>query len=87
MIYDADTINDRSLILILLNLFLVLFSPPGPLDFSGKIPAHNSSSSSSSNHGNHNAVPIHPDVRLRNLPFYKVLGELLKPSSLGIVKF
>ncbi|KAK0177680.1 hypothetical protein PV328_001709 [Microctonus aethiopoides] len=26
--------------------------------------------------------PIHPDVRLKKLPFYDLLGELLKPSSL-----
>ncbi|XP_011315325.1 E3 SUMO-protein ligase PIAS2 isoform X2 [Fopius arisanus] len=26
--------------------------------------------------------PVHPDVRLKKLPFYDLLGELLKPSSL-----
>lgn len=26
--------------------------------------------------------PIHPDVKLKKLPFYDHLGELLKPSSL-----
>lgn len=26
--------------------------------------------------------PVHPDVRLRRLPFFDMLGELLKPSSL-----
>ena len=27
--------------------------------------------------------PINPDVKLKKLPFYDMLGELLKPSSLG----
>ncbi|KAK3911103.1 E3 SUMO-protein ligase PIAS2 [Frankliniella fusca] len=26
--------------------------------------------------------PIHPDVRLKKLPFYEMMGELLKPSTL-----
>ena len=34
----------------------------------------------------HSQVPVHPDVRLKRLPFYDVLGELLKPSSLGKLK-
>ena len=29
------------------------------------------------------SFPISPDVKLKNLPFYDVLGELLKPSTLG----
>lgn len=29
-----------------------------------------------------NQYPIHPDVRLKKLPFYDLLGEILKPSSL-----
>ena len=29
-------------------------------------------------------VPIHPDVRLKTLPFFDILAELLKPSSLGM---
>ncbi|XP_034941887.1 E3 SUMO-protein ligase PIAS2 isoform X2 [Chelonus insularis] len=29
-----------------------------------------------------NQYPVHPDVRLKKLPFYDLLGELLKPSSL-----
>jgi len=28
-------------------------------------------------------MPVHPDVRLKPLPFYDVLGELLKPSTLS----
>ncbi|XP_075215538.1 E3 SUMO-protein ligase Su(var)2-10 isoform X2 [Lycorma delicatula] len=28
------------------------------------------------------SYPVHPDVRFKNLPFYDMLGELLKPSSL-----
>ncbi|KAL8606902.1 hypothetical protein ACOMHN_048698 [Nucella lapillus] len=28
------------------------------------------------------AIPVHPDVRFKRLPFYDVLGELLKPTSL-----
>ncbi|KAL8618667.1 hypothetical protein ACOMHN_048843 [Nucella lapillus] len=27
-------------------------------------------------------IPIHPDVHLKRLPFYDILGELLKPTSL-----
>ncbi|XP_064608915.1 E3 SUMO-protein ligase PIAS2-like isoform X3 [Liolophura sinensis] len=37
-----------------------------------------------------NSVPVHPDVRLKVLPFYDLKGELLKPSSLvprGAVRF
>lgn len=30
-----------------------------------------------------NSYPVHPDVKLKKLPFYELLGELLKPSSLG----
>ncbi|XP_046752380.1 E3 SUMO-protein ligase PIAS2 isoform X1 [Diprion similis] len=29
-----------------------------------------------------NQYPVHPDVRLKKLPFFDMLGELLKPSSL-----
>ncbi|XP_076052036.1 E3 SUMO-protein ligase Su(var)2-10 isoform X6 [Oratosquilla oratoria] len=29
------------------------------------------------------SYPINPDVKLKNLPFYDVLGELLKPSTLA----
>jgi hypothetical protein len=28
--------------------------------------------------------PVHPYVRLKRLPFYDVLGEILRPSSLGM---
>jgi hypothetical protein len=28
--------------------------------------------------------PVHPDVRLKRLPFFDMMGELLKPSSLGM---
>lgn len=38
-----------------------------------------------------NAYPLSPDVQFKKLPFYDVLGELLKPSTLGnygqIIKF
>lgn len=44
----------------------------GPIDFSSK---HNHTSPVSS-------LPVHPDVRLKRLPFYDILGELLKPTSL-----
>ncbi|XP_041372935.1 E3 SUMO-protein ligase PIAS2-like isoform X3 [Gigantopelta aegis] len=27
-------------------------------------------------------IPVHPDVRFKHLPFYDVLGELMKPTSL-----
>jgi hypothetical protein len=30
-----------------------------------------------------NNYPVHPDVRLKRLPFFDLMGELLKPSSLG----
>ena len=29
------------------------------------------------------SYPINPDVKLKKLPFYDILAELLKPSSLG----
>lgn len=29
-----------------------------------------------------NAYPIQPDVKFRRLPFYDILADLLKPSSL-----
>jgi len=28
--------------------------------------------------------PVHADVRLKCLPFYDVMGEVLRPSSLGM---
>ncbi|XP_023219375.1 E3 SUMO-protein ligase PIAS2-like isoform X1 [Centruroides sculpturatus] len=30
----------------------------------------------------HTSYPVHPDVRLKPLPFYDILAELLKPASL-----
>ena len=32
----------------------------------------------------HLTMPVHPDVHFKRLPFYDVLKELLKPSSLGV---
>lgn len=29
------------------------------------------------------SYPIHPDVRLKKLPFYELQAELLKPSTLS----
>ena len=29
------------------------------------------------------AIPVHPDVTFKRLPFYDIMGELLKPTSLG----
>lgn len=55
-----------------INCFSFIYS--GPIDFSSK---HNHSSPVSS-------LPVHPDVRLKRLPFYDILGELLKPTSLGM---
>lgn len=49
-------------------------SPLGPLDFSNKNIASVSPVST--------GIPVHPDVRFKRLPFYDVLGELLKPTSL-----
>lgn len=52
-----------------------------PLDYSsskyGLPPPINQSHSHS-----HLNYPVHPDVRFRKLPFYQILGELLKPASL-----
>ena len=45
-----------------------------PLDYQRRMAPAPSSSSQ---------VPVHPDVRFKRLAFYDVLGELLKPSSLG----
>ena len=28
-------------------------------------------------------IPVHPDVTFKRLPFYDIMGELLKPTSLG----
>ena len=30
-------------------------------------------------------IPVHPDVTFKRLPFYDIMGELLKPTSLGKV--
>ncbi|RXG58902.1 E3 SUMO-protein ligase PIAS1 [Armadillidium vulgare] len=43
----------------------------GGVGYSSIQPSHN------------NSYPISPDVRLKKLPFYDILGELLKPSTLG----
>ena len=32
-----------------------------------------------------NSVPIHPDVRFIKLPFYDIVDELIKPTSLGML--
>ena len=29
-------------------------------------------------------IPVHPDVTFKRLPFYDIMGELLKPTSLGM---
>ena len=42
---------------------------------------------SSSSSSPYSSVPVHPDVRFKRLPFYDVLAELLKPSSLGKLMF
>ena len=43
-----------------------------------------SHSTSYSGQGQHNSYPINPDVRLKKLPFFDILGELLKPCTLGL---
>ncbi|XP_041372944.1 E3 SUMO-protein ligase PIAS2-like isoform X4 [Gigantopelta aegis] len=48
--------------------------PPGAIDYSNKILSSHSASSI--------GIPVHPDVRFKHLPFYDVLGELMKPTSL-----
>ncbi|XP_076443846.1 E3 SUMO-protein ligase PIAS2-like isoform X2 [Babylonia areolata] len=49
-------------------------APIGALDFSTKNLAAVGPMTS--------AIPVHPDVRFKRLPFYDILGELLKPTSL-----
>jgi len=46
---------------------------------------NSSSSNSSSNHYSTatSSMPIHPDVKFINLPFYSVIDVLVKPTSLG----
>ena len=39
--------------------------------------------SSISANSHNSSYPINPDVKLKKLPFYDILGELLKPSTLG----
>lgn len=39
--------------------------------------------SSLTSNSHNSSFPINPDVKLKKLPFYDILGELLKPSSLG----
>ena len=38
-----------------------------------------------SGHGNaiDRIMPVHPDVRLKTLPFYDTVAEILKPSTLS----
>ncbi|KAJ8873125.1 hypothetical protein PR048_026742 [Dryococelus australis] len=63
------------------NMLMDQQSPSRPLrsnyypyqDFSLDAPTYSMSSS----------YPIHPDVRLKKLPFYDKIADLLKPSSLG----
>ncbi|XP_046354822.1 E3 SUMO-protein ligase PIAS2-like isoform X1 [Haliotis rufescens] len=50
--------------------------PAGPIDFSNK---HLSSSHPDPTPS---GLPVHPDVRFKHLPFYDVLAELMKPTSL-----
>uniref|UniRef100_T1JE32 Protein inhibitor of activated STAT n=1 Tax=Strigamia maritima TaxID=126957 RepID=T1JE32_STRMM len=46
-----------------------------PLDYSAKdLNPHHTTTS--------NNYPVHPDVKFKRLPFYDVLGELLKPATL-----
>lgn len=32
-------------------------------------------------------LPVHPDVKLKHLPFYDCVAELMKPTSLGNLAF
>ncbi|KAK7116027.1 E3 SUMO-protein ligase PIAS2-like isoform X1 [Littorina saxatilis] len=50
-------------------------APIGALDFSSKNLAAAINPAPS-------GIPVHPDVRFKRLPFYDILGELLKPTSL-----
>lgn len=49
----------------------------GPLDFGASILSHESSHSSAS------SIPHHPDVIFKVLPFYDLITELMKPTSLA----
>lgn len=51
-------------------------APPSGISTAVGYPTLTSNSHSSS-------YPINPDVKLKKLPFYDIMGELLKPSSLG----
>ncbi|KAJ8304227.1 hypothetical protein KUTeg_017810 [Tegillarca granosa] len=49
----------------------------GPLDFGASILSHETSHSSAS------SIPHHPDVIFKVLPFYDLITELMKPTSLA----
>nr|CAD7589656.1 unnamed protein product [Timema genevievae] len=49
-----------------------MYSTPYPHPYTPKLSAQSSSPN----------YPVHPDVRLKKLPFYDILVELIKPSSL-----
>ncbi|CAL8352248.1 unnamed protein product [Merluccius merluccius] len=49
---------------------------PGKHELSGLVPHHHLTTSASLH-------PLHPDVKLQRLPFYDLLDELIKPTSLG----
>lgn len=60
----------------ILQLFYIWYIT-GPLDFGASILSHESSHSSAS------SIPHHPDVIFKVLPFYDLITELMKPTSLG----
>lgn len=50
----------------------------GPMDYSNRM--HHEPAPHSSSLG---MLPVHPDVKLKHLPFYDCVAELMKPTSLG----
>ena len=51
----------------------------GPMDYSNRMMTPDPSPHTSSL----GMLPVHPDVKLKHLPFYDCITELMKPTSLG----
>lgn len=56
--------------------------PPTAGMYSSSIYHHPSYQAKASPPVPYNSYPVHPDVKLKRLPFFDMLGELLKPSTL-----
>ena len=61
------------------NLFYIVFVVfiTGAIDYRKQVGGADSLSPGGS------VIPVHPDVTFKRLPFYDIMGELLKPTSLG----